>query len=114
MPSRTRPGIVVAQVLTGSIVTWAVTGLLTASIHLFGDRPWASALQISTFFVIVLVLGYAAVGLGGGVVAIPSTVFRRMAVTRRDRVEDDPGGLTPLGLALFVIPQLVVAAALLG
>jgi hypothetical protein len=104
--------VVAAQVAVGSAVTWIFDGLLTTSIHLFGGRPWASALQISTFFVILLVVGYAAVGIGGGVVAIPSAIFRRMAVSRRDRVDDNPGGLTPLGLALFVVPQLAIIATL--
>jgi hypothetical protein len=114
MPSRTKPGVVVAQVLSGSAMTWLGVAALATSIHLFGDKQWRSALQISIFFVIVLVLGYAAVGLGSGTIVEPTAIFKRLFVSRRERVTDDPGGLTPLGLALFIMPQLVVVAVLLG
>lgn len=114
MPSRTKPGVVMAQVITGSVITWVITGVLSASIHFLGDRQWRSSLQTGIFFVIVLMLGYAAVGLGSGTIVEPTAIFKRLFVSRRERVTDDPGGLTPLGLALLVIPQLVVVAVLLG
>lgn len=106
--------MIVRQVLAGSILTWVLNGLLMVCIHFFGDRPWGDALQVACWFVAIFVLFYGAVGLGGGIVAIPSQVFRMLATSHRDRVTDDPGGLTPLGLALFVIPQLIAVAALLG
>lgn len=66
-----RGRVIVAQVLRGSFVTWALCGALIASIRI-------------------------------------------LHVEHRERVADDPGGLTPLGLALFVVPQLVGVAAWLG
>ena len=107
-----RARAIVTHLVVGSVVAWVLTGLLTACIHLFGDRGWGEALQLGCLFMTLLMLGYGAVGLGGGVVPIPSEVFRTFASERRTRVEDDPGALTPLGLALFVIPQLVLFAAL--
>jgi hypothetical protein len=114
MASRTRPRILVRQVVVGSLATWSFTALLSVLIHFFGDKPWGEALQIATFFGIVLLLAYGAVGLGGGMMVIPPGVFRSGWVARRERVTDDPGGLTPLGLALFVVPQLALIAVLLG
>ena len=106
--------MIAAQVVTGSVGTWVVTGVFMVCVHFFGDKAWGSAFQIATFFSIVLLLAYGAVGLGGGMMVIPPGIFRGGWVARRERVTDDPGGLTPLGLALFVVPQLLLAAILLG
>ena len=113
-PSRTRPKVFLSQIAFGSIVAWVIVGLLALCIHFFGDKAWSDACQAGIFFGIVLLLGYGAVGLGGGMMVIPPGVFRGGWVQRRERVTDKPGGLTPLGLALFVIPQLVLVAVLLG
>lgn len=113
MAERTSPRVIAAQVANGSLFTWAITCLLAVCVHLLGDKPWGDAFQIGTFFAIVLLIAYGAVGLGGGMMTIPPGVFRGGWVARRERVTDNPGGLTPLGLALFVVPQLVVMAILL-
>lgn len=109
----TRLRVVVRHALVGSVLTWTATGITTLCIHFFVGRGWASALQVACWVMIVLSLAYGAVGLGGGVIALPTRVFRSFQSESRERVTDDPGGLTPLGLALFVVPQLFLVAALI-
>lgn len=110
MRGRTSARLIVRQALVGSLLAWCGVGIAALCIHFFGGRSWPEAVHFAADAVILLTIGYGAVGLGGGNVVVPSRVFGRVSVEKRDRVTDNPGGLTPLGVALVILPQLVALA----
>jgi hypothetical protein len=99
-----------------SVAAWAVAVGVGYVLALVRDWSFSDGAVVSALGVGVAALAYGGVGLGGGGVHMsPGPTGGRVRVDpRRERVSGDSGTLTPLGLALFIAPQMFLFAALVG
>lgn len=123
---------VAVQVVGYSVLAWALAAVLGLAIAAWPDRSYLDGLRISAAIVAVAIIGFGLVGLqrgpvaaggwpGGdvtrlirpfGMISRPSDSFLRPLRTRTRSVgEDEHNGLTALGVALVVAPQLIVLAS---
>jgi hypothetical protein len=121
---------VATQAVGFSLVAWALTGLLALVFVAFSDRAFAESARISAAITTALVLAFGLVGtqrgpiplgLGGepglvrtlGPMSLPQDSMLRPFRTRSREVhETEHNGLTSLGIALVLVPQLVAFLSL--
>jgi hypothetical protein len=134
-----RPGginwrTVAVQVVAFSMLAWLLAALLALFIVATSERGFAAALRISASIVAVAIIAFGLVALqrgpilfgapqGGdvtrlirpfGMISRSSDSFLRPIRTQSREVrEDERNGLTALGVALVVAPQLFVVASVL-
>ena len=125
---------VVVQVIVFSVLAWALAGVLALVIVATSERGFVDALRISASIVAVAIIAFGLVALqrgpilfgaphGGdvtrlirpfGMISRSSDSFLRPLRTHSREVRDEErNGLTALGVALVVAPQLFAVASAL-
>lgn len=101
------------QLLRWSILGWLLTLALSGFYFVVSDRGFTDALFGGALFASVALLGIGAMSLGGGGMSWmdPSGGARRREL---DRWDEEGALLTPFGVSLLVIPQLLGVAYLLA
>jgi hypothetical protein len=107
--------VVVWQVFVCSAIAWAIAGLLTLLVWGLGDQDGSFAFALACVLTGIAVLTFGAFSLMSGGIADDSDMlaWAGAPVFTRGREQGTPGGLTTLGAAMFVAPQLLGAGALL-
>lgn len=106
---------VVKQIAQASLVSWAAALVVALLLRWTLGVSLTGALARAAFVVGVLLFGAGAASIGGGVVATRplGPMHHWWKPVRRDDVPRLPDPLTPLGVALFVGPQLISVGVLL-
>ena len=122
---------VAAQVVGYSLLAWTLTALLTLALVTLGHRTFVDGLRLSAWLMVIFVLVGGAVGAAGGPIPLspgaatgllrplgnlsrtPDILIRPFRTRTEEVGQERRNGLTALGLALVIVPQLVLVATLL-
>jgi hypothetical protein len=112
---RRRLSVVVWQIVVFSAIAWATASLLTLLMWGVGDQDARYAFSVSCVITGIVVLTFGAFSLMSGGIADRSGMlaWAGAPVFTRGREQGTPGGLTTLGAALFVAPQLLIPGLVL-
>jgi hypothetical protein len=101
--------LILAQIVVGSLVAWAITGLLMLFFWLGRDAAPIDALSYAALIMAILTLVFGIFTLaGGGIATQPLRLeWAGVPVLTRGSDKSPGGGLTALGLCLVVSIELL-------